>query len=88
MKNKLIDVHNILMATLEDLDDEELYKEEAKVKTMLSRTKLKCEVAKQIVEINRLQFDAIKYADESPRFNRLPETLELEKKENAKGNKN
>lgn len=34
MKNKLIDVHNILMATLEDLDDPELMNDPERLKKL------------------------------------------------------
>lgn len=65
MKNKLIDVHNMLMATLEDLDDESLLEKENsdKLEQMLKVAKTKCYVTEMIVEVDRMSLEAIKVAE-------------------------
>lgn len=60
MKNKLIDVHNILMATLEDLDDEELFNDPERLKKTLEIAKAKSQVANTIIAVGALGLNAMK----------------------------
>lgn len=65
MKNKLIDIHNMLVATLEDLDDAELLEEEneAKRNSLVKLAIAKCNVVKSIVEIDKIGLAAMENAD-------------------------
>lgn len=63
MKNKLIDVHNILMATLEDLDDPELMNDPERLKKTMDLAKVKSQVASTIVDIGNLGLNAMKQAE-------------------------
>lgn len=75
-RNKLIDVHNSLMMSLEALDDETLTEQQLKLE--LSKANAKSQIAKSIVELNRLSFDAYKYAEEfNLKSSELPEALRL-----------
>lgn len=58
MKNKMIDLNNILFEQLERLNDEELKGEE--LTQEISRAKSMAEVASQVVNNYRLQLDSVK----------------------------
>lgn len=63
MKNKLIDVHNILMATLEDLDNEEILDDKENLENILKIAKAKTCVANAIIQADRLSLDAMIFAE-------------------------
>lgn len=75
MKNKLIDIHNSLMLSLEMLDDDELFEDPEKSKTIIARAKAKTEIAKSIVEIDRLGLDAAKFSVDNQL--QIPSTFRL-----------
>lgn len=58
MKNKLSDLNNHLFAQLERLSDEDLIKNEPKLKLELQRTKAIKAVSQEIVANGRLALDA------------------------------
>ena len=64
MKNKLIDIHNSLMMSLEMLDDDELFEDPDKAKQLIARVKAKADVAKTIVDVDRLGLEAAKLSVE------------------------
>lgn len=65
MKNKLIDIHNSLMLSLEMLDDDELFEDPDKARQVIDRAKAKAAIAKTIVDVDRLGFDAARYSVEN-----------------------
>lgn len=75
MKNKLIDIHNSLMMSLEMLDDDELFEDPDKAKQVIQRAKVKADVAKTIVEVDRLGLDAARYSIENGET--IPATFRL-----------
>lgn len=58
MKNKLIDIHNSLMMSLEMLDDDELFEDAEKGRQIIERAKVKATIANSIVSVDRLGLDA------------------------------
>ena len=64
MKNKLIDIHNSLVMSLEMLDDDELFADPDKAKQIIARAKAKADVAKTIVDVDRLGLEAAKLSVE------------------------
>lgn len=79
MKNKLIDVHNSLMLSLEMLDDDEIFEDAEKGQMILERAKVKVNIAKEIVEVDRLGLDALRLSAEE--CVKLPSTLMIRNKE-------
>jgi len=74
MKNKAIDVHNILIEQLErlnDLDDEEMKSEQ--LTNEIRRSEAVSKVVGQIVSHGRLQLDAIRIRTESPEVIDMPD---------------
>lgn len=63
MKNRLIDVHNNLMATLEDLDNEDLLDDKEKLHRLCSIAKAKAMIAREIVNVDRLGYAAVASGD-------------------------
>lgn len=57
-KNALSDVHDHLVARLEELSDETVDAE--KLETIVTRARASCEVAREIGSLGRLALDAIK----------------------------
>jgi hypothetical protein len=84
MKNKMIDLHNALFAELETLQDEDTFKDaegnidSAKVELAIKRADKVSDVAGKIMELQRLQLDAVKLAVSNGIPTRLPETLGIE----------
>jgi hypothetical protein len=78
MKNKAIDLHNILFEQLErlnDLDDEEMKSE--KLVNEIKRAESMNKVASQIISNSRLVLDGIKVALNAPEKVELPEMLSV-----------
>jgi hypothetical protein len=76
MKNKAIDLHNILFEQLErlnDLDEEELKNE--KLVNEIKRSEAMTKLASQLIGNGRLVLDGIKVALEAPERIELPEML-------------
>jgi hypothetical protein len=76
MKNKPIDLHNILFEQLErlnDLDEEEMQSD--KLMHEIRRADALGRVAAQINNTGRLVLDAIKFSHEAPGEIELPEML-------------
>lgn len=86
MKNKMIDLHNALFVELETLQDEDSFKDaegnidSAKVELAIKRADAVNDVAGRIMDLQRLQLDAVKLAMNSGFNVSLPETLGLEDK--------
>lgn len=64
MKNTLIDVHNILMASLERLDDDEIFENQEKAKLELNRAKAIAQTASVTVGNASLMLQAKKHKEE------------------------
>jgi hypothetical protein len=76
MKNKAIDLHNILFEQLErlnDLDDNEMKSE--KLANEIRRAEAINKVSAQLISNGRLVLDGIKFAAEAPERIELPEML-------------
>jgi hypothetical protein len=76
MKNKAIDLHNILFEQLErlnDLDEDEMKSE--KLVNEIRRAEAMNKVAAQLVSNGRLVLDGMKFAAESPEMVELPEMI-------------
>ena len=86
MKNKMIDLHNALFAELEALQDEDSFTgedgkvDQSKVELAIRRADAVSNVAGKIMEIQRLQLDAVRIAVKSGMSVSMPETLGLEVK--------
>lgn len=84
MKNKIEDLHNALFMELETLQDEDSFRDEdgkidqAKVELAIKRADAVSGVAGKIMELQRLQLDAVKTALDHGIDVRLPETLGIE----------
>lgn len=84
MKNKMIDLHNALFAELETLQDEDSFKDKdgnidtAKVELAIKRADKVSDVAGKIMELQRLQLDAVKMAMNNGIAVRFPETFGIE----------
>ena len=90
MKNKMIDLHNALFAELETLQDEDSFRDSdgnidsGKVELAIKRADKVSDVAGRIIELQRLQLDAVKMAIDNGIAVSLPETLGLEDSRKAK----
>jgi hypothetical protein len=76
MKNKLIDLHNILFEQLErlnDLDEEEMKSE--KLINEIRRSDALNRTAAQINNAGRLAYDVMKFSDTAPEGAEMPEML-------------
>lgn len=80
MKNKLTDLNNHLFATLERLNDEDLFDEE-NVNIEVKRTKAITSVAKSIIDNASLMLDAQKYFNGAGEKEKIPEMLGLNSKQ-------
>lgn len=65
MNNKLIDIHNNLMATLEDLDNEELLEKPDELEKLCKIAHAKSQIAKTMVDVDRLAYDVIKSGNQT-----------------------
>lgn len=74
MQNKLIDLNNLLFEQIERINDDELDDDDLKIQ--LNKAKHINDVAKTIVDINRLAFDALKHGDSTGRL--VPKALSME----------
>ena len=74
MKNKLIDLNNLLFEQLERINDDDLIGDE--LEEQLKKAKHINDIAKNIVDINRLAFEALKHEDTTGRV--IPKTLMME----------
>ena len=90
MKNKMIDLHNALFVELETLQDEDSFRDKdgnidsEKVELAIKRADKVSDVAGRIMELQRLQLDAVKLAMNNGIAVSLPETLGLEDSRVAK----
>lgn len=66
MQNKLIDLNNILFEQIERINDDDLNEDDLKIQ--LNKAKHINDIAKNIVDINRLAFDALKHEDSTGRI--------------------
>ncbi|MCM1221588.1 MAG: hypothetical protein NC548_44630 [Lachnospiraceae bacterium] len=84
MKNKMIDLHNALFAELETLQDMDSFCDEdgkldrEKAELAIKRADAVNDVAGKIMELVRIQIDAVKTANSMGVAIRLPETLGIE----------
>lgn len=63
MKNNLSDLNNHLFSMLEELEDDETFEDPAKAERTLKRAKAMTRVSSQILNIARIQVQAIKTAE-------------------------
>lgn len=90
MKNKMEDLHNALFAELETLQDEDSFRDEsgnidkAKVELAIRRADAVSGVAGKIMELARIQLDAVRLAENMGMSAELPDTLGI--KEASYGN--
>ena len=63
MKNNLSDLNNHLFSMLEELEDDETFEDPAKAERTLKRAKAMTQVSSQILNIARIQMQAIKTAE-------------------------
>jgi hypothetical protein len=73
-RNKLSDLNDHLFETIEWLSDRDLKGEE--LAEEITRARMKCEAAKQIIAAGRLVLDAARAADELPGIRKHPLLLE------------
>ena len=91
MKNKMADLHNALFMELETLQDEDSFKGEdgkvdtAKVELAIKRADAVSGVAGKIMELQRLQLDAVKMAFSNGINVKMPETLGIEETRSVTG---
>lgn len=84
MKNKMVDLHNALFAELEALQDEEsFYDDDGKLDKDKAELAIKKayavnNVAGKIMELARLQIDAVKTASRMGMVIKIPETFGIE----------
>lgn len=84
MKNKMIDLHNALFAELEALQDEDSFYDEdgkfnrEKAELAIKRADSENEVAGKIMDLARLQLDAVKTAKSVGFTMKIPETFGIE----------
>jgi len=76
MKNKAIDMHNLLFAQLEKLGDDDL--EGEKLTQEIKRADAMNKLASQLINNGRLVLDAIRISEEYPDID-LPEQFEKPK---------
>ena len=81
MKNKMIDLHNALFAELESLQDEDSFKDEndnidnTKIELAIKRADAVSGIAGRIMDLTRIQLEAVRIADNMGMPIQLPETL-------------
>lgn len=81
MRNKIIDLHNALFAELEALQDEDSFKDEngnidnTKVEIAIKRADAVNSIAGRIMDLTRIQLEAVRIADNMGMPIQLPETL-------------
>ena len=81
MRNKLIDLHNALFAELESLQDEDSFKDEngnidnTKIELAIKRADAVSGIAGRIMDLTRIQLEAVRIADNMGMPIQLPETL-------------
>ena len=63
MKNNLSDLNNHLFSMLEELEDEETFQDKEKADRLIKRAKAMTQVSSQILNIARIQVQAIKTAE-------------------------
>lgn len=63
MKNNLSDLNNHLFSMLEELEDDEVFQDKEKAERTLKRAKAMTQVSSQILNIARIQVQAIKTAE-------------------------
>ena len=91
MKNKMADLHNALFMELETLQDEDSFKGEdgkvdtAKVELAIKRADAVSGVAGKIMELQRLQLDAVKMAFSNGINVKMPEILGIEETRSVTG---
>ena len=73
MNNKLIDLNNLLFEQLERINEDDLSDDE--LEKQLKKAKHINDIAKNIVDINRLAFDALKHEDSTGRV--VPKALSM-----------
>ena len=84
MKNKLKDLNDALLVELETLQDEESFKDDdgnidmAKAELAIKRATAVTDVAGRIMELSRIQLDAVKTANSMGIALNMPETLGIE----------
>lgn len=76
MKNKLIDIHNNLMATLEDLDNPELLEKPEELEKIVKIANAKSAIANTLVRVDSLGLQAL--AQRERNEIELADTLRLE----------
>ena len=74
VKNTLVDVHNILMESLERLNDDDLFEDPEKAKIEISRAKAISDVGRTIVDNAAVMLNAKKHADEFGRYGKKDAT--------------
>lgn len=86
MKNKMEDLHNALFVELETLQDEDSFKNDdgkidtAKVELAIRRADAVSDVAGRIMELQKLQLDAVKVAFANGINVEMPKALGIEEK--------
>lgn len=81
MKNKMIDLHNALFVELETLQDTASFYDEdgtlnkEKAEYAIKRADAVSDVAGKIMDLTRLQLDAVKAANSMGIVTKMPETL-------------
>lgn len=81
MRNKMIDLHNALFAELESLQDEDSFKDEngnidnTKIELAIKRADAVSGIAGRIMDLTRIQLEAVRIADNMGMPIQLPETL-------------
>lgn len=84
MKNKMVDLHNALFAELEALQDEDSYYnndgkfDKERAEHVVMRANAVSGVAGQLMELAKIQLEAVKTADRIGLFPKMPETLGIE----------
>lgn len=84
MKNKMIDLHNALFAELEALQDNESFYDDdgnldkEKAELAIKKADMVNNVAGKIMDLARLQIDAVKTARSMGMVMKIPETFGIE----------
>lgn len=90
MKNKMDDLRNALFVELETLQDEDGFRDDngtidkSKVELAIRRADAVNDVAGKIMELTKIQLEAVKIANDMGIMAELPDTLGI--KENGYGN--
>lgn len=93
MRNKLIDLHNALFAELEALQDEDSFRNEngtidaAKAELAIKKADAVSNVAGKIMDLTRIQLDAVKTANNMGIIVDMPETFGMKEIQNEKQRK-